>query len=833
MKLVIVESPAKAKTINKYLGKDYKVLASYGHVRDLPSKNGSVEPDKDFEMHYEVDSDAQKKMKDIVANAKESDEIILATDPDREGEAISWHVLEVLKAKKAVKKDTKISRVVFNAITKNSVTEAMKNPRQIDMDLVNAQQARRALDYLVGFTLSPVLWRKLPGARSAGRVQSVALRLICDREAEIEQFVSQEYWDIKTELDNGILARVHKLEGKKLDKFAIPNGTRASEVEARIKGQKAVVLNIVEKQVSRNPKPPFITSTLQQEAARKLGFGAKHTMQLAQKLYEGVNEEGGLITYMRTDGVYVAAEAVAATRSLISSKYGKDFVPEKERTYTSKAKNSQEAHEAIRPTDVTKLPSEVAKKLDGDMAELYKLIWERMVASQMENAIFDQVTVEFETADKYAGMTVTGSVVKFEGYRKVYEEGNDDEKDDADRVLPKVDKGQQLGIKTVKPEQHFTEPPPRYSEASLVKKMEEMGIGRPSTYASIISVLQDRGYVNLDKKRFIPSDRGRIVTSFLAAFFERYVEYDYTAKLEEELDEVSEGKIDWKQVLREFWKHFNSKIGEAHELKISEVLDRLNEMLEKFIFPHGRKCPSCADGLLGLKVSKFGAFIGCSNYPECKFTQKLSYAGESDEEAGDTVPGNDEPRSLGKNSEGVEVTVRNGPYGWYLQLGEEREEPKAKGKGMKKIKPKRFPLPKNIPHENITLEQALKFLSLPREVGIHPETKLPIKAGIGRFGPYLHHNEKFTSLKVDDPLEIGINRAVDILAGAKQSGGEKAYGMLKELGEHEGKKIELHKGRYGVYIKYNKLNIAIPKKLSGDTLTPEEALELVKKKLES
>lgn len=832
MKLVIVESPAKAKTINKYLGKDYKVLASYGHVRDLPSKNGSVEPDKDFEMHYEVDSDSQKKMKDITTAAKDADEIILATDPDREGEAISWHVLEVLKAKKAVSKDTKVSRVVFNAITKNSVSEAMEHPRSIDMDLVNAQQARRALDYLVGFTLSPVLWRKLPGARSAGRVQSVALRLICDRESEIEQFVSEEYWDIKTELDNGILARVHKIEGKKLDKFAIPNGTKAAEVETRIKGQKVSVINIVEKQVSRHPKPPFITSTLQQEAARKLGFGAKRTMQLAQKLYEGVNEDGGLITYMRTDGVYVAPEAVNSTRSLISSKYGDNYVPEKPRAYTSKAKNSQEAHEAIRPTDVSRLPSEVAKKLDGDMAQLYKLIWERMIASQMESAIFDQVTVEFETEDKYAGMTVTGSVVKFDGYRRVYEEGHDDEKDEAERVLPKVDKGQKLSIKNIKSEQHFTEPPPRYSEASLVKKMEEMGIGRPSTYAAIISVLQDRGYVILDKKRFIPSDRGRIVTSFLVAFFERYVEFDYTAKLEEELDDVSEGKIDWKQVLREFWQHFNAKIGEAHELRITEVLDRLNEMLEKFIFPNGRKCPSCENGELGLKVSKFGAFIGCSNYPECKFTQKLSYAGENADDEGD-VPGNDEPRSLGKNPDGLEVTVRNGPYGWYLQLGEETEVPKAKGKGMKKVKPKRFPIPKNMNHEEISLEQALQFLSLPREVGIHPETKLPIKAGIGRFGPYLLHNDKFTSLKTDNVLDIGINRAVDILAGAAQGGGTKGFGLIREIGEYEGKKVELHKGRYGAYIKYNKLNIAIPKNLSGDTITPEEAIVLVKKKIDS
>ncbi len=829
MKLVIVESPAKAKTINKYLGKDYKVLASYGHIRDLPSKNGSVEPENDFFMHYEVDADA-KRLKEITTAAKDSDEIILATDPDREGESISWHVMEVLREKKAVKKDTKFSRVVFNAITKSAVQQGIDNPREVDMDLVNAQQARRALDYLVGFTLSPVLWRKLPGARSAGRVQSVALRLICDREAEIEQFISQEYWDVKTILANGINARVTHVEGKKLDKFDIPNEEAARRIESRITGKDVTVISIEEKQARRNPKAPFITSTLQQEAARKLGFGAKKTMQLAQKLYEGVNEEGGLITYMRTDGVYVAPEAISAARSLIESKYGKNYLPSSPRLYSSKAKNSQEAHEAIRPTDMSRTPESVAKSLDSDMARLYELIWKRMVASQMESAVFDQVAVDFETSDKFAILRANGSVVKFDGYQKVYEEGRDDEEDEESRRLPKVDKGQQLGIEEVKAEQHFTEPPPRYSEASLVKKLEEMGIGRPSTYASIISVLQDRQYVNLDKKRFTPTERGRIVTAFLTSFFTKYVEFDYTAKLEEELDEVSEGKIEWKQVLRDFWSEFITKIEDAQKLKISEVLEKMNELLQHHIFPNGRKCPSCADGTLGLKVSKFGAFIGCSNYPDCSYTTKLSYETEESKADGDApAAASEEPRSIGADPDsGLEVTVRKGPYGWYMQLGEETKE------GKKKIKPKRFPVPKTMPPDDVTLEIAPRYLSLPREVGIHPETQKPIVAGLGRFGPYLLHDGKYTSLRGDDILEIGINRAVDVIAEAASKsaagGGRGGFGTIREIGEFEGEKIVLSKGRYGPYIKYGKLNVALPKGTDTDALTLEEAGELVKKK---
>jgi DNA topoisomerase-1 len=821
MKLVIVESPSKAKTINKYLGKDFKVLASYGHIRELPSKNGSVEPEKDFEMHYETDADP-KRLKDLTTSAKDADEIILATDPDREGESISWHVLEMLREKKVLKKQ-KVSRVVFNAITKNAVLEAMKKPREVDMDLVNAQQARRALDYLVGFTLSPVLWRKLPGARSAGRVQSVALRLICDREAEIEAFVSEEYWDIRSILSNGIAARLTHVEGKKLDKFDIPNAAKAASIKAKIEGQKVNVIDTAEKEVRRSPKPPFITSTLQQEAARKLGYTAKRTMQLAQKLYEGVNEEGGLITYMRTDGVYVAPEAVTATRELIESRFGKRYLPAAAKTYTSKAINSQEAHEAIRPTDVARTPDSL-KGLDEDMHALYDLIWKRMIASQMEQAVFDQATIDFETTDKYAILRANGSVLKFDGYQKVYEEGSDDEENEEEKRLPKVSKGESHVIKEVKDEQHFTEAPPRYSEASLVKKLEEMGIGRPSTYASIISVLQDRQYVKIDKKRFIPEDRGRIVTVFLANFFKKYVEFDYTAKLEESLDEVSEGRMDWKQVLRNFWGDFNAKIKEASDLKIQDVLERLNEALEKHVFPNGRKCPSCADGILGIRLSKFGSFIGCSNYPTCSYTAKMNYdavEGEALETA------NEEPKPLGTDPDtGLEITLRKGPYGFYVQLGEETEEPKKSGKGTKKIKPKRFTIAKTIDPETVTLEQAIDFLKLPRLVGIHPETGKEIKAGIGRFGPYLLHNDKFTSLKTDDVLTVGINRAVDVLANA----GAKSFGLIRELGEFDGQKVELSRGRFGAYIKYGKLNVALPKGTNHEELTLEDATALIKKK---
>ncbi len=816
MKLVVVESPAKAKTINKYLGKDYEVLASFGHIRDLPSKNGSVEPENDFNMHYEVDKESAKKFKPIVEAAKRCDELILATDPDREGEAISWHVLEVLLAKKAIKKTTPVSRVVFNAITKNAVQHGIDNPRELDMALIDAQQARRALDYLVGFTLSPVLWRKLPGSRSAGRVQSVALRLICERESEIEQFISREYWDITAELAKKINARLTHVDGDKLGKFDIPNEKSAKDIEARLKGQKLTVAKIDEKQAQRSPKPPFITSTLQQEASRKLGFGAKQTMMAAQKLYEQ-----GLITYMRTDGVFVAPEAVESTRKLIAKDFGKDFVPEKAREYVTKAKNSQEAHEAIRPTDLFKTPEIVGKELEPDLANLYGLVWKRMVSSQMANAIFDQVAIDFETDDKFATLRANGSIVQFEGFRKVYEESTDDSKEEAEKTLPKVKLGEVFDVKKLSPEQHNTEPPPRYSEASLVKRMEELGIGRPSTYASIISVLQDRDYVVIEKKRFIPESRGRIVTAFLSSFFEKYVEYDYTANLEDQLDEVSEGKKEWKQVLRDFWTDFSGKTAEAMELQITDVLEKLNSDLEKYIFPNGRKCPSCDEGILGLRLGKFGGFIGCNNHPECKHTKQLSYADD-----GEDGEGPEEGRVLGTHPDGDEITVKKGPYGWYIQLGEEKEVEGAKGK-MKKLKPKRFSITKGTSPDEVTMEQAIKWLSLPRDVGEHPETGKMIKAGIGRFGPYLIHDSKFTSLKEDDVFEVGMNRAVEIIASAPVKG---KGGKLRDVGEYKKKPVEIHSGRYGAYIKYGKSNVALPKGTKHEELTLEEAGKLIEAK---
>ena len=808
MKLVVVESPAKAKTINKYLGKDYEVLASYGHIRDLPSKNGSVEPENDFAMHYEVDKDSAKKFKPIIDAAKKADELILATDPDREGEAISWHVLEVLMAKKALKKGTPVSRVVFNAITKQAVQDGIDNPRQLDMALIDAQQARRALDYLVGFTLSPVLWRKLPGSRSAGRVQSVALRLICERESEIEQFISQEYWDITAELARGINARLTHVDGKKLAKFDIPNEAAATAIETRLKGQKLTATSIEEKQSSRSPKPPFITSTLQQEAARKLGFGAKQTMMAAQKLYEQ-----GLITYMRTDGVYVAPEAIEAARKVIGKDYGSEYVPAKPRAYVVKAKNSQEAHEAIRPTDLFKTPAIAGKALEPDLANLYGLVWKRMIASQMENALFDQVAIDFETDDKFAVLRATGSVVKFEGYRKVYEESSDDDKEEAERTLPKVNKGEVFDVKKLSPEQHHTEPPPRYSEASLVKRMEELGIGRPSTYASIIGVLQDRQYVVLDKKRFVPESRGRIVTAFLSSFFSKYVEYDYTANLENQLDLVSEGKKEWKEVLREFWADFSPKTAEAMDLKITDVLERLNEDLEKYIFPNGRVCPSCSIGTLGLRLGKFGGFIGCSNHPDCKYTKQLSYADEDG-----ASEGSSEEKVIGMHPDGQDIYLKNGPYGWYLQLGEAIE---------KGDKPKRYSLAKGMNLEEIQLEQAVRWLALPREIGPHPETGKMIKAGVGRFGPYLNYDSGFVSLKNDDVLEIGMNRAVELLALAAE---KVKAGKLRDIGDYKKKMVELHKGRFGPFIKYGKSNIALPKGTDPETLTLEEATKYIEAK---
>lgn len=797
--LLIVESPAKAKTIGKYLGKDYEVLASFGHIRDLPSKDGSVEPSNDFAMHYQVAAKSSKHVKDIVDKAKNCQKLILAPDPDREGESIAWHILEVLKQKKAIKSSIKVERVVFNAITKNSITEAIKHPRDIDMDLVNAQQARRALDYLVGFTLSPVLWRKLPGSRSAGRVQSVALRLICDREDEIEAFKSEEYWDIKLDLKNAknseFQASVTEIDGKKLEKFSIINENQAKDIKNLLQSKSYQVLSITKKQAKRRPQAPFTTSSMQQEAARKLGFSASRTMSVAQKLYEGVEIDGsaqGLITYMRTDSVDVTPEAVSSARNAIEKLYGKDYVPTSPNVFKSKVKNAQEAHEAIRPTDFSLSPDKVRRYLDDAQFALYDLVWKRMLASQMADVIFDQVIAEIVTVPNYAKARAIGSTVKFDGFYKVYREDRDDnegEEDESKQNLPELKEKEALALIEVKPQQHFTEPPPRYSEASLVKKMEELGIGRPSTYAAIISVLQDRGYVKLDKRRFFPEERGRIVTTFLKEFFAKYVEFSYTADLEDELDVISNGKMDWKNFLKKFWKDFNGNIGEVNDKPFSEVIDILNNKILGRIFGVDEKsdvkndCPTCGKGKLGLRLGKFGAFIGCSNYPDCKHTmQVFDKDGESDSENKEIKP-QFEPRNLGKDSKtGFEILVKVGPYGPYLELegselevnsSKEDEESSVKKKSAKKTskkpkvkKPKRVSIPKNIDPNLIDLKTATNLLSLPREVGIHPETGEKIVANIGPFGPYLLHNKKFTSVKEDNILEIGLNRAVDVIATA-------------------------------------------------------------------
>src|SRR3954468_8536663 len=807
MDVLVVESPAKAKTIGKYLGPGYTVLASYGHVRDLPPKDGSVRPDEDFAMDWEVDSASQKRIDAIAKAVTKGGKLYLATDPDREGEAISWHVLDILNARKVLK-GIPVERVTFNAITKSSVEAAMRKPRDLDQPLIDAYLARRALDYLVGFNLSPVLWRKLPGSRSAGRVQSVALRLICERESEIEVFKSREYWTVDamfgTTKKQTLKARLTHLDGRKLDKFDIDTAERAEQAKKEIERRAFSVASIDRRQVRRNPPPPFIPSTLQQEASRKLGVGAATAMRIAQKLYEGVDIGGetvGLITYMRTDGVQLAPEAIGQTRRLIETKYGQSYVPEKPRVYTSKAKNAQEAHEAIRPTDLFRTPQDVAAHLDKDQLGLYELIWKRTVASQMESAVLDQVTVDIASGDKNVQLRATGSVVKFPGFLTLYDEGRDDqsEEDENAAVLPDVAEAEALDRREVIPEQHFTEPPPRYSEASLVKKLEELGIGRPSTYASIIEVLQRRSYVKLDRKRFIPEDRGRIVTAFLQTYFPRYVEYNFTAHLEEELDEISDGKSDWRQVLREFWQAFSAAVGETKDLRVKEVLDKLDEELGPHFFPANdnggkspRECPSCANGRLGLKLGKFGAFIGCSNYPDCKFTRKLGIVDpEKDAASGANL---NEPKVLGIDPvTGKQVTLRNGPYGLYIQLG----EPEGKDK------PKRASLLKGMTPDELTLDKALAILALPRELGPHPEDGEPVLAGVGRFGPYVRHGAKYKSIPADESvLEIGMNRAVALLAEAKAAGRGRAAKPIRVVGAHPGDEapIELYEGRYAMYV---------------------------------
>jgi DNA topoisomerase-1 len=827
MNIVIVESPAKAKTVNRYLGPGYRVLASYGHVRDLPSKNGSVLPDNDFEMHWDVDPKAAKRLNEIAQALKGADKLILATDPDREGEAISWHVLQVLDCKKVLGK-IPVERVVFNAVTKEAVLDAMRHPREIDGPLVNAYLARRALDYLVGFTLSPVLWRKLPGARSAGRVQSVALRLVCDRELEIERFRAQEYWSIIAALATGkaetFQARLVSAEGKKLDKFDIPDQATAERLKAALEGGCFTVGNIESKSQRRNPAAPFTTSTLQQEASRKLGFSPRQTMQLAQRLYEGVDlggEAEGLITYMRTDGVQIVPEAVAAIRKLVTGLYGNRYVPASPREYETTAKNAQEAHEAIRPTDFSKTPESVGRYLDDDAAKLYKLIWQRTLASQASSAEIERTSAEIDVAGRdgkpYA-VRATGSVIRFDGFLKIYEEGVDDAVGE-DGALPALNKGDALDPRTIEAKQHFTEPPPRYSEATLIKKMEELGIGRPSTYATTLNVLREREYVRIDKKRLVPEDKGRLVTAFLESFFSRYVEYDFTADLEEKLDLISAGKLEWKDVLRDFWRDFIGAVNDIGDLRITQVLDALNDLLGPHIFPDvgeggdPRACPSCGAGRLSLKVGKFGAFIGCSNYPDCRYTRQLAETGDKAALAEGKVLGTD-PET------GLEVSVRTGRFGPYVQLGE------ADGGE----KPKRGSIPKGTDPENIDLDRALALLSLPREVGIHPETGKPITAGYGRYGPYVQHDGKYASLSTpEEVFEVGTNRAVSLLAEKAANRRPRGASVIKELGEHPelGGKVQVLSGRYGPYVKHAKVNATLPKDRDPEQVTMEEAVGLI------
>ncbi|WP_292060755.1 MULTISPECIES: type I DNA topoisomerase [unclassified Brevundimonas] len=828
MNLVIVESPAKAKTINKYLGSDYKVLASYGHVRDLPSKDGSVLPDDDFAMHWEVDAKASKRLSEIAEAAKAADRVILATDPDREGEAISWHVLEILNKKKALK-DTDVQRVTFNAITKSAVLEAMANPRQLDMELVDAYLARRALDYLVGFNLSPVLWRKLPGARSAGRVQSVALRIVVDREMEIEKFKAQEYWSVEADLiadSPPFTARLVKHDGKRVQRLDIVSEAMAMAAREAVHGGDFTIKSVEKKPAKRSPAPPFTTSTLQQEAARKLGFTAQRTMQAAQKLYEGVDDTGGLITYMRTDGVYVTPEGIAQAREAIGQRFGPAYVPAEPRYYKTKAKNAQEAHEAIRPTNILRSPDTL--RLENDLQRLYELIWKRMIASQMESARLDRTTVEIETPDGQTGLRATGQVVAFDGFIAAYEEGRDekqkgaeDDEDEGGR-LPALKEGAKAKVEAIRTDQHFTEPPPRFSEATLVKKLEELGIGRPSTYASILTTLRDREYVRMDKNRFYPEDKGRLVTAFLEQFFAKWVEYDFTAALETQLDEVSAGDLDWKTLLRRFWQDFHAATQAAGELRTTAILDHLNEALGPHIFPDKgdgsdpRECPLCHQGQLSLKTSRFGAFIGCSRYPECKYTRPVASpdAADGGAEGGD--------RELGVDpATGQPVHLKIGRFGPYV----ETTPPDAD-------KPKRSSLPKGWSPASIDLEKALRLLSLPRDVGPHPEDGKMITASLGRYGPFVAHAGTYANVAdIEEVFDVGLNRAVALLAEkrAGRAGRASAAAPLKELGAHPetGEAVQVMAGRYGPYVKSGKINATLPKGTAPEDMTMEAALPLL------
>jgi DNA topoisomerase-1 len=847
MKVVVVESPAKAKTINKYLGRDYEVIASFGHIRDLPAKDGSVDPEQDFLMIWELEDRGSKRVSEIAKAVKGAEKLILATDPDREGEAISWHVLEALNARKVLK-GIPVERVTFNAITKSSVEQAMRKPRQIDQALVDAYLARRALDYLVGFKLSPVLWRKLPGAKSAGRVQSVALRLVVEREMEIEAFKPREYWSIVATLatkDGATFeARLYGADGKRIQRLDVGNAEEAAAFKSALESATFVVAGVEAKPAKRHPQPPFTTSTLQQEASRKLGMAPAQTMRVAQRLYEGVDIGGetvGIITYMRTDGVDMAPEAITDARQVIGREFGDRYVPGAPRKYSVKAKNAQEAHEAVRPTEMGRLPKQVARHLDGEQAKLYELIWTRTMASQMESAELERTTVDVHATagGRRIELRATGQVVKFDGFLALYQEGKDDEEDEESRRLPSMRQGEDLKRETIASTQHFTEPPPRYSEASLVKRMEELGIGRPSTYAAVLQTLRDREYVKIEKKRLQPEDKGRLVTGFLESFFRRYVEYDFTAGLEEQLDRVSNAEIDWRAVLRDFWRDFSAAIGETKELRVAEVLEALNGLLGPHIFPDRgegkdpRGCPNCGEGQLSLKLGKFGAFVGCSNYPECTYTRQLSASGVNGEGDGSSADGGQPGvRVLGDDPEtGLPVTVRDGRFGPFIQLGEASAEKGAE-------KPKRSSLPKGLSPSEVTLDKALALLSLPREVAKHPETGEPILAGIGRFGPYVQHGRTYANIgRDDDVLEIGGNRAIDLIVAKEQGGGRgrPAADPGRSIGKDaaSGRDIVVKAGRYGPYVTDGEINATLPKSASAESLTMEEALKLIEARREA
>ncbi|KEJ88262.1 type I DNA topoisomerase [Sulfitobacter donghicola] len=878
MPVVVVESPAKAKTINKYLGDNFTVLASYGHVRDLPPKNGSVDTDNDFEMLWEVDSGSKKHMKAIADALKEDNELILATDPDREGEAISWHLQEALTARKSIKKDTPVSRVVFNAITKNAVTEAMQNPRQVDMPLVEAYLARRALDYLVGFNLSPVLWRKLPGAKSAGRVQSVTLRLITEREMEIEAFRPREYWSVKalvaTPTGKEFEVRLTELAGKKLDKFDLSDTTKAEMAVQAVSSRDLKVSSVEAKPASRNPSAPFMTSTLQQEASRKFGMGARQTMSTAQRLYEA-----GHITYMRTDGIDMAPEAVQMARDAISDRYGDKYVPEKPRVYKNKAKNAQEAHECVRPTEMSK-DADALNLMDADQRKLYDLIWKRTLACQMASARMERTTVEVASDDAQVTLRATGQVVLFDGFLKVYEEGRDDVADDDEKRLPQIAQGDVLtksaaarfaeeftkaaGVtdedlidagdkgtsgmqrksgallaekEAVLGSQHFTQPPPRYTEATLVKRMEELGIGRPSTYASIVTTIQDRGYVRREGQRLIPEDKGRLVTAFLENYFRRYIGYDFTADLEDQLDKVSAGDAEYKKVLHRFWNDFSAAIAETADLRITEVLEKINDVLAPHLFPPNeegtdpRICPNCGEGRLSMRTARSGgAFIGCSNYPECRYTRP--FGPPNPEAEASAIP--PDGKLLGED-QGDEIRVFKGRFGPYVQRGPVTEENK---------KPPRQSIPKEWPPEELELERALMLLSLPREIGPHPEDGIMVWSNIGRYGPYLKHapstsdrggtNANLEGL--DEVFTVGMNRAVQLLAEKVASRGKRGQpaAPLRELGEHPeaGGPVNVMKGKYGPYVKWEKINATIPDTVDPEEITMAQAVHLIDERAE-